>query len=80
MIEYLGDEWKDGKLEHDKSIVFSILEVCMCLIVRQIPDMNPTPLVTSTRKLHLNSLNHNVIASTLTIMSQLPDLCSPAGI
>lgn len=51
----------------------------MCLIVRQIPDMNPTPLVSSTRKLNSNCLNHNVIATTLNIMAQLPNLCSPSG-
>jgi len=79
-VEFLGDGGKDGVLEHDKSIVFAVLEVCMCLIVRQIPDLNPTPLVSSTRKLHSNSLNHNVIATTLNIMAQLPNLCSPSGI
>lgn len=41
--------------------------------------MNPTPLVSSTRKLHSNCLNHNVIATTLNIMAQLPSLCSPNG-
>lgn len=76
----MGDGGKDGVLEHDKSIVFATLEVCMCLIVRQIPDMNPTPLVSSTRKLHSIFLNHNVIATTLNIMAQLPNLCSPSGI
>lgn len=79
-IEFLGDGGQNGVLEHNKSIVFATLEVCMCLIVRQIPDMNPTPLVSSTRKLHSNNLNHNVIATTLNIMGQLPDLCSPSGI
>lgn len=52
----------------------------MCLIVRQIPDLNPTPLVLSTKKLRSNCLNHNVIATTLNIMIQLPNLCSPNGI
>lgn len=79
-VEFLGDGGKDGILEHDKSIVFAVLEVCMCLIVCQIPDLNPTPLVSSTKKLHSNSLNHNVIATTLNIMAQLPNLCSPSGI
>lgn len=51
----------------------------MCLIVRQIPDMNPTPLVSSSRKLHSNCLNHNVIATALNIMAHLPSLCSPNG-
>lgn len=51
----------------------------MCLIVRQIPDMNPTPLVSSSRKLHSNCLNHNVIATALNIMVHLPSLCSPNG-
>ncbi|XP_008187609.1 HEAT repeat-containing protein 5B isoform X4 [Acyrthosiphon pisum] len=78
-VACLGDGGQDGVLEHDKSIVFATLEVCMCLIVRQIPDMNPTPLVSSTRKLHSNCLNHNVIAITLNIMAQLPNLCSPSG-
>ncbi|VVC28110.1 Armadillo-type fold,Armadillo-like helical [Cinara cedri] len=78
-IEFLGDGGQDGVLEHNTSIVFAILEVCMCLIVRQIPDMNPTPLVSSTRKLYSNNLNHNVIATTLNIMAQLPNLCSPNG-
>lgn len=79
-VEYPKDGGKDEVLELDKSIVFATLEVCMCLIVRQIPDMNPTPLVSSTRKLHSNCLNHNVIATTLNIMAQLPNLCSPNGI
>ncbi|CAH1726558.1 unnamed protein product [Aphis gossypii] len=78
-VACLGDGGQDGVLEYDKSIVFATLEVCMCLIVRQIPDMNPTPLVSSTRKLHSNCLNHNVIATTLNIMAQLPNLCSPNG-
>jgi len=75
-VEKLGD----GVLQYDKSIVFAILEVCMCLIVRQIPDLNPTPLVSSSRKLHSNYLNHNVIATTLNILTQLPNLCTPSGI
>ncbi|XP_050428188.1 HEAT repeat-containing protein 5B isoform X2 [Adelges cooleyi] len=74
-----GDGGIDGVIEHEKSIVFATLEVCMCLIVRQIPEMNPTPIVTSTKKLLPNCINHNIIATTLNIMAQLPSLCSPKG-
>lgn len=77
--EFLGDGGKDGVLENNKSIVFATLEVCLCLIVRQIPDLNPTPLVSSTRKLHSNSINHNIIATTLNTLGQLSNLCSPSG-
>ncbi|XP_050534619.1 HEAT repeat-containing protein 5B isoform X3 [Daktulosphaira vitifoliae] len=77
---FWDDGSNDGIIKHKKCIVFATLEVCLCLIVRQIPDLNPTPIVTnSTRKLHTNNINHKIIATTLKIMAQLPSLCSPKG-
>ncbi|KAK9498320.1 hypothetical protein O3M35_002979 [Rhynocoris fuscipes] len=40
-IENLGEGNGDGLLEPGKSLVFAVLEVCLCVLVRQIPSLNP---------------------------------------
>ncbi|KAF7287767.1 hypothetical protein GWI33_003401 [Rhynchophorus ferrugineus] len=39
----LGEGGNDGELDPNKSLVFAALEICLCLIVRQIPALSPTP-------------------------------------
>lgn len=81
-LDVLGEGGEDGDINQGKGFVFSVLEVCLCLIVRQIPALNPTPLISSTvqvkQPLASNELT-DLIASTVAVLETLPDLCSPAG-
>lgn len=81
-LDLLGEGGEEGDINGGKGFVFSVLEVCLCLIVRQIPALNPTPLVSSTvqvkQPLVGNELS-DLVACAVTAMEALPDLCSPAG-
>lgn len=37
-----GEGETEGRIHQGKSIVFATLEVCMCVLVRQFPSINPT--------------------------------------
>lgn len=41
-INAIGDGGESGNIEPGKSHAYSVLEVCMCLLVRQIPSLNPS--------------------------------------
>jgi len=76
-----GEGGSSGELTPGKSVVFAVLEVCLCLLVKHLPPLNPTPLVSSpARVTSLSSEAAELVASALDIMSSLPDLCSPKGI
>ncbi len=81
-LDLLGEGGEEGDINNGKGFVFSVLEVCLCLIVRQIPSLNPTPLSSSTMQMKQpvaqNELSE-LVASAVTAMEALPDLCSPAG-
>jgi hypothetical protein len=81
-LDLLGEGGENGDIDQSKSFVFSVLEVSLCLIVRQLPTLNPAPLVSST--VHMNqSMAGNelsdLVAKAITLLETLPDLCSPAG-
>lgn len=81
-LDLLGEGGQDGNINHTKGFVFAVLEVCLCLIVRQMPTLNWLSLVSSTvqtrQQLSNNELS-DLVASSITAMESLPDLCSPAG-
>lgn len=80
-LDLLGEGGEEGDINNGKGFVFSVLEVCLCLIVRVIPSLNPTPLISSTVQMKPSSNNNvnELAASAVEIMESLPDLCSPAG-
>ncbi|XP_059488458.1 HEAT repeat-containing protein 5B isoform X2 [Neocloeon triangulifer] len=78
----LGEGGATGQLKANQSVVFAALEVCLCLLTRQLPNLNPVGGKNPTSLLHLPSQGPQsklLIASALQALSILPNLCSPQG-
>lgn len=78
----LGEGGSSGELVPGRSLVFAALEVCLCLLVRQLPALNPVGGKGPTSLLHQPSQgpeSRQLIAAALNAVEILPDLCSPAG-
>ncbi|KOC63073.1 HEAT repeat-containing protein 5B [Habropoda laboriosa] len=82
-VDLLGEGEENGELTPGKSLVFAILEVCLCLLVRQIPALNPNPggttAILSQRGYMPSEESGKLIAAALNIMESLPTLCSAQG-
>lgn len=81
-IELLGEGGSNGTLNPGESVVFSLLEVCLCLVVRRLPVLNPTPLVSpifSKSLVQSEEYGQVILATAIQVMQSLPRLCSPAG-
>ncbi|XP_021099488.1 HEAT repeat-containing protein 5A isoform X6 [Heterocephalus glaber] len=77
-------EGKDtGGLVPGKSLVFAALELCVCILVRQLPELNPkltgTPGVKATKPQILSEEGSRLVSASLVILSELPAVCSPEG-
>ncbi|NXP44637.1 HTR5A protein, partial [Heliornis fulica] len=77
-------EGKDtGGLVPGKSLVFATLELCVCILVRQLPQLNPkltcSPAVQSGKHLLLSEDGSRLVAAALLILSDVPTICSPEG-
>ncbi|XP_070152954.1 HEAT repeat-containing protein 5B isoform X1 [Polyergus mexicanus] len=82
-VDLLGEGKESGELIPGKSLVFAILEVCLCLLVRQIPALNPNPggatAILSQKGYVPSEESGKLISLSLNIMESLPILCSPQG-
>ncbi|XP_044256431.1 HEAT repeat-containing protein 5B isoform X4 [Tribolium madens] len=81
-IDLLGEGGECGDILPGKSLVFSVLEVCLCLLVRQLPSLSPSPnstIVNSLRIMQTPDESGRLIASSLACMENLHKLCSPQG-
>ncbi|XP_019356147.1 HEAT repeat-containing protein 5B isoform X3 [Alligator mississippiensis] len=78
----LGEGGESGGLVPGKSLVFAAMELLMFILVRHMPQlstkMSDSPSHVST-KLQLSEESSRLVAATVTILSDLPSLCSPAG-
>lgn len=77
-------EGKDtGGLVPGKSLVFATLELCVCILVRQLPGLNPkltgSPGVKATKPQMLSEDGSRLVSAALVILSELPAVCSPEG-
>ncbi|NXG98896.1 HTR5A protein, partial [Loxia leucoptera] len=77
-------EGKDtGGLVPGKSLVFATLELCVCILVRQLPQLNPkltcSPAVPPGKHLLLSEDGSRLVAAALVILSDVPAVCSPEG-
>lgn len=77
-------EGKDtGGLVPGKSLVFATLELCVCILVRQLPQLNPkltcSPAVPPGKHLLLSEDGSRLAAAALVILSDVPAICSPEG-
>ncbi|KAM9646403.1 HEAT repeat-containing protein 5A isoform 3-T3 [Trichechus inunguis] len=77
-------EGKDtGGLVPGKSLVFATLELCVCILVRQLPELNPkltgSSGVKATKPQMLSEDGSRLVSAALVILSELPSVCSPEG-
>ncbi|XP_076797998.1 HEAT repeat-containing protein 5A isoform X1 [Arvicanthis niloticus] len=77
-------EGKDtGGLVPGKSLVFATLELCVCILVRQLPELNPkltgSPGVKASKPKTLSEEGSRLVAAALVILAELPAVCSPEG-
>ncbi|XP_038612606.1 HEAT repeat-containing protein 5A isoform X2 [Tachyglossus aculeatus] len=77
-------EGKDtGGLVPGKSLVFATLELCVCILVRQLPELNPkltgSPGMKAAKPQMLSDDGSKLVSAALMILSDLPAVCSPEG-
>ncbi|XP_016064989.1 PREDICTED: HEAT repeat-containing protein 5A isoform X5 [Miniopterus natalensis] len=77
-------EGKDtGGLVPGKSLVFATLELCVCILVRQLPELNPkltgSPGVKAAKPQMLSEDGSRLVSAALGILAELPAVCSPEG-
>jgi hypothetical protein len=81
-VDLLGEGGGTGEITPGQSLVFAVLEVCLCLLVRQLPALNPAPEqapIVRQHHSHHTEESGQLIAAALTSMECLPRLCSPQG-
>lgn len=91
-LDLLGEGGESGEIIPGKSVVYAVLEVCLCLFVRQIPSMNPSTTLRLTNEHLQNQIKINangtitlaednslLVASSLQCLENLTQLCSPKG-
>ncbi|KAL1493305.1 hypothetical protein ABEB36_011384 [Hypothenemus hampei] len=73
----LGEGGISGELDPEKSLVFASLEICLCLVVRQIPSLSPIPhpAMTGAPKI----ADSHLLGAAFTALVSLPGLCSLQG-
>lgn len=91
-LDLLGEGGETGEIVPGQSLAYAVLEVCLCLFVRQIPTMNPSSNTRLTTEHLQNQLKINangtftlaedngmLVASALQCLETLTQLCSPHG-
>lgn len=91
-LDLLGEGGEGGEIVPGQSVVYAVLEVCLCLFVRQIPSMNPSTTLRLTNEHLQNQIKINangtitlaednslLVASALQCLDHLTQLCSPKG-
>lgn len=80
----IGDGGESGEIIPGKSLAFAGLEVCLCILVRHMPALNPSLPPTSQLSTKQSSTTSDsaiqLLSGTLHTMAELPSLCSPAGL
>ncbi|XP_067876550.1 HEAT repeat-containing protein 5B [Heterodontus francisci] len=79
----LGEGGKTGGLIPGKSIVFAALELLMFILVRHLPQLNPkvtdSPSHIFSKTQPLAEESAQLVAVSVSILADLPSLCSPTG-
>uniref|UniRef100_A0A8D3C7S6 HEAT repeat-containing protein 5A n=1 Tax=Scophthalmus maximus TaxID=52904 RepID=A0A8D3C7S6_SCOMX len=72
-----GEGRNTGGLIPGHSLVFGALELCICVLVRKLPQLSPKLAGTSPTGIYIHDCR--LVASSLCVLSQLPSVCSPEG-
>lgn len=79
----LGEGGESGGLIPGRSIVFAALELLMFILVRHLPQLNPKVTDSPSHFLQKTSPfaeeSAQLVAVTVSILADLPSLCSPTG-
>nr|CAB3252346.1 HEAT repeat-containing protein 5B-like [Phallusia mammillata] len=82
-VQAEGEGGESGSIEAGKSTVFAVLEICMCVLVRQIPTINPTfrnktrDSILTNKKLPQEAAD--LVATSIALLNDVLCLCSPRG-
>uniref|UniRef100_A0A3B4UBB4 HEAT repeat-containing protein 5A n=1 Tax=Seriola dumerili TaxID=41447 RepID=A0A3B4UBB4_SERDU len=74
-----GEGRDTGGLIPGRSLVFGALELCLCVLVRKLPQLSPKLAGTSPTVWSLTDSDCRLVASALCVLSELPSVCSPEG-
>ncbi|XP_054455861.1 HEAT repeat-containing protein 5B isoform X1 [Anoplopoma fimbria] len=79
----LGEGGDTGELIPGKSLVFAAMELLVFVLVRHLPQLNArvkeSPSHVPLRPQRLPEESARLVANTVSILAELPSLCSPAG-
>lgn len=70
----------DGELLPGSSLVFAAMEVCLCLLAKYYPALDPSS--SSARnytQMKAAKVDQDLVASSLDVMALVPSICSPQG-
>uniref|UniRef100_A0A6Q2X5A9 HEAT repeat-containing protein 5B n=1 Tax=Esox lucius TaxID=8010 RepID=A0A6Q2X5A9_ESOLU len=74
----LGEGGETGELLPGKSLVFAAMELLVFVLVRHLPQLNTSHLPLRPRP-PLPEESCRLVAHTVSILAELPSLCSPQG-
>ncbi|XP_033973343.1 HEAT repeat-containing protein 5A-like [Trematomus bernacchii] len=79
-----GEGRDTGGLIPGRSLVFGALELCLCVLVRKLPQLSPklagtSPTGPGGSVWSLTDTDCQLVASALCVLSDLPSICSPEG-
>lgn len=81
LLKYI--RYKFSNVRNNRIMFDFIPQVCLCVLVRHIPSLNPAiPQTGFAQPYKGGSFTedvHTLITSCMQIMGQLPGLCSPKG-
>lgn len=79
----LGEGGDTGELVPGKSLVFAAMELLVFILVRHLPQLNTrvkeSPSHAALRPQRLPEESARLVANTVSILAELPSLCTPAG-
>ncbi|XP_051946148.1 HEAT repeat-containing protein 5B [Xyrauchen texanus] len=79
-VSVFGEGGDTGELLPGKSLVFAAMELLVFILVRHLPQLNAKDTDTIRRKpQQLTDDSNRMVAATVTVLSELHSLCSPAG-
>ncbi|XP_008275344.1 HEAT repeat-containing protein 5A [Stegastes partitus] len=79
-----GEGRDTGGLIPGRSLVFGALELCLCVLVRKLPQLSPklagtSPTGCGSSAWTLTDSDCRLVASAVSVLSELPSVCSPEG-
>ncbi|XP_067223723.1 HEAT repeat-containing protein 5A isoform X1 [Chanodichthys erythropterus] len=82
-VPEFGEGRDTGGLVPGQSLVFGALELCLCTLVRKLPQLSPklagSPTGRGGQTCSLSNTDCRLVTSALAILSELPSICSPEG-